>query len=485
VARSHTILYDTVAWRPQWPHHAADARAWSLMNCRLHRLAKAARPVIWRQPSAPRDTAVASEIDGKKIKGGAMFSRRALLSLAASSAAAPRLASAQQARRKVALYANVGADLTHYDVDVAGAELIKRETITLPAGVQYAWPHASRRYLYVASSSSASGYGKAGTEHHVTALSIDPATGALRQHGAPIRLPTRPIHISTDIPSKYILVAFNSPSAVRVYRINEDSTPGEEVTQPAPIDAGIYAHQVRTTPDNRLVILVTRGNEGSSTKAEDPGALKVFDYKDGVLTNEVSIAPDGGKEFGPRHLDFHPTKPWMYVSIETQNKMFMYRMETGRISPEIAYRAETLAEPNNIRARQAAGTVHVHPNGRFVYGTNRAEATIDFQGKQVFKGGENSIVVYAIDQSTGEPMPIQHIETQKIHPRTFHIDPSGSLLVAQHNLPVNVRDGEAVNAIPAGLSVFRIGGDGKLTFARKYDIDVGDKTMFWMGMVPL
>jgi 6-phosphogluconolactonase len=485
VARSHTILYDTVAWRPQWPHHAADARAWSLMNCRLHRLAKAARPVIWRQPSAPRDTAVASEIDGKKIKGGAMFSRRALLSLAASSAAAPRLASAQQATRKVALYANVGADLTHYDVDVAGAELIKRETITLPAGVQYAWPHASRRYLYVASSSSASGYGKAGTEHHVTALSIDPATGALRQHGAPIRLPTRPIHISTDIPSKYILVAFNNPSAVRVYRINEDSTPGEEVTQPAPIDAGIYAHQVRTTPDNRLVILVTRGNEGSATKAEDPGALKVFDYKDGVLTNEVSIAPDGGKEFGPRHLDFHPTKPWMYVSIETQNKMFMYRMETGRISPEIAYRAETLAEPNNIRARQAAGTVHVHPNGRFVYGTNRAEATIDFQGKQVFKGGENSIVVYAIDQSTGEPMPIQHIETQKIHPRTFHIDPSGSLLVAQHNLPVNVRDGEAVNAIPAGLSVFRIGGDGKLTFARKYDIDVGDKTMFWMGMVPL
>jgi len=31
---------------------------------------------------------------------------------------------------------------------------------------------------------------------------------------------------------------------------------------------------------------------------------------------------------------------------------------------------ETLAEPNNIRARQAAGTVHVHPNGRFVYGAN-------------------------------------------------------------------------------------------------------------------
>ncbi len=393
--------------------------------------------------------------------------------------------SSAQPTPKVALYANVGADLTHYDVDVAGAELIKRATVTLPAGVQYAWPHISRRYLYVATSSSASGYGAAGTEHHVTALRIDPATGALTPHGAPIRLPTRPVHMTTDIPTKNILVAFNNPSALRVYRVNDDFTPGEEVKHPSPIDAGIFAHQVRVTPDNRLAILITRGNEGTPTKAEDPGALKVFDYKDGVLTNSVSIAPNGGKEFGPRHLDFHPTKPWMYVSIETQNKMYTYLMEGGRIKPEIAYRAEILAEPNNIRARQAAGTVHVHPNGRFVYGANRAQATVEFQGKQVFKGGENSIVVYSINQSTGEPTPIQHIETQKIHPRTFHIDPSGRMLVAQHNLPVNVRDGDTVKTLPAGLSVFRIGDDGKLTFVRKYDIDVGDKTMFWMGMVPL
>ena len=84
-----------------------------------------------------------------------MLSRRTFLSFVGGSMAAPELASAQPASQKVALYANVGADLTHYDVDVAGAELMKRETVTLPAAVQYAWPHASRRYLYVASSSSA------------------------------------------------------------------------------------------------------------------------------------------------------------------------------------------------------------------------------------------------------------------------------------------------------------------------------------------
>ena len=175
----------------------------------------------------------------------------------------------------------------------------------------------------------------------------------------------------------------------------------------------------------------------------------------------------------------------MYVSIETQNKMYMFRMKNGKINPEIVFKAETLAEPNNIRARQAAGTMHIHPNGRFLYGANRAEQTVDYQGKKVFKGGENSIVVYAIDQSTGEPKPIQHADTKKIHPRTFHIDPSGRLLVAEHNLPLDVREGDAVKTVPAGLSVFRIGDDGKLSFVRVYDIDVGDKTMFWMGMVPL
>jgi 6-phosphogluconolactonase len=385
---------------------------------------------------------------------------------------------------KVALYASVGAVLTRYEVDVEGLTLAARESVTLPANVQYAWPHVSRRYLYVATSSRAAGSGPAGTEHHLSAFRLDPASGALTPHGKPIRLPVRPIHMTTDIPSEHVLVAFNNPSALRVYRINSDATLGDEVTQ-APMDAGIYAHQIRVTPDNRLAILITRGNEGTPAKAEDPGALKVFDYKHGVLTNEVSIAPNGGKGFGPRHLDFHPASPWMYVSIETQNKMYMYEMEGGRINPEIAFRAETLAEPQNIRARQAAGTVHVHPNGRFLYGANRAQQTIDFEGQKVFKGGENSIVVYSIDQTTGEPTQIQNIETRMIHPRTFHIDPGGRMLVAQHNLPVNVREGAGVKTVPAGLSVFRIGADGKLDFVRKYDVDTGDKVMFWMGMVGL
>src|SRR2546429_6589522 len=135
-----------------------------------------------------------------------MVSRRVFLSLVAGSMSASRVAFAQPETRKVALYANVGADLTHYDVDVAGAALTKRATVTLPAGVQYAWPHVSRRYLYVATSSSASGYGPAGDQQHVTPLSPHPARGPLPQHRAARPAPPPPTPKTPDIPSPNILV---------------------------------------------------------------------------------------------------------------------------------------------------------------------------------------------------------------------------------------------------------------------------------------
>jgi 6-phosphogluconolactonase len=413
-----------------------------------------------------------------------MPGRRTFLSLLAGSAIAPHLALSQRRSQRLALYANVGPVLMHYDVHPLEAELVKRGSVILPAAVQYCWPHRDRRHFYVASSNTTPGTAQTGTEHYVTAFEIDATSGALNQIGDSMRLPVRPIHMTLDNESQHILVAFNNPSSLRVYRVNKDFTPGEEVLQ-GPMDAGIYAHQVRLTPDGRHVVLVTRGNEGTLQRAEDPGALMVFDYQNGALSNQDKIAPNSGRGYGPRHLDFHPTKPWMFVSIETQNQMHVHRMQGGKPLPEVLFNKTTLLEPGNIRSRQAASAVHVHPNGRFVYGANRSQDVVNFNGKMVYKGGENSIVVYSIDQQTGEPSAIQHIETTKFHPRTFHIDPSGQILVAQHNLPMDVRVGDNVRTVPAGLSVFRIGADGKLTLARTYDIDVGDKSMWWMGIVPL
>jgi 6-phosphogluconolactonase len=380
----------------------------------------------------------------------------------------------------IVLYANVGPELTQYDVDVSSATLTRRGTVMLPANVQYAWPHASRRFLYVASSDTAPGTGTAGKTHHVSAFRIEPGSGVLTLHGVPLPLPHRPVHMATDIPSEHVLVAFNNPSGVRIYRINSDGTLDAEVMQRIPIDPGIFAHQVRASPDNRRVILVTRGFDAEADKPEQPGALKVFDYRAGALSDEISIAPDGGYGFGPRHLDFHPTKPWVYVSLERQNRLDMFTLGADKLSATPAFSKTTLAASPMPGVRQLVGTVHVHPTGRFVYIANRASDTVLANERPVFAGGENSIAAYSIDSATGEPTLIQQMDSRGIHPRTFHIDPSGRLMVVAHIMGLTLRDGTEV---PARLSVFRIGEDGKLTFVRLYDMNVGDRTMWWMGMV--
>jgi 6-phosphogluconolactonase len=415
-----------------------------------------------------------------------MIDRRTFTALFAGALAAPRTVWSQAMPHKAVFYASVGPALTLYHLDVDNAALSRQGTVLLPANVQYAWPHPSAHFLYVASSSGGPGSaGAQGTEHYLNCLRVDPATGALQAHGPSASLRSRPIHMSLDRTGAYALTAYNNPSGAAVHRINADGTVGEEVKQNASLDGGIYGHQIRVTPDNKAAVLVTRGNAAAGGKPEDPGALKVYGFKDGQLTNRASIAPNGGYGFGPRHLDFHPTLPLAYLSLETQNKLYVYRLKDDTLEPEAIFKRETLAEPGNIRGRQAASTVHVHPNGRFVYVGNRASDTVEFEGKKVFPGGENSIAVYAIDPATGEPTLIQNADVHGIHPRTFSLDPSGRMLVSAHILPMLVRDGAGVKSVPANLTTFRVGADGKLTFANSYDVDTDGLMQFWSGMVAL
>ncbi len=368
---------------------------------------------------------------------------------------------------KTVLYASVGPNTTQYDIDVAACTLTPKGTVSSPANVQYIWPHANRKFLYAASTDSGSGMAGGGTNHHVTAYRIDPVSGALSQHGTPIPLPTRPIHMATDIPSEHVLVAFNNPPAVRIYKINPDATPGAEVPQSPSINPGIFPHQVLATPDNKQVILVARGFDATATKPEDPGALHVFDFANGNLSNQQTIAPNGGYGFGPRHLDFHPTRNWIYVSLERQDQIALFTRTDGKLTPDALSRVDTLDHTQPKSDHQLVGTVHVHPNGRFAYVANRSRNHI----------GQNSMAVFALDPATGMPSRIQNVDTQGVHPRTFHIDPSGKMMVVAHIM--------GAGGIPCRLTTFRIGDDGTLTFVNAYDIENGDKFMWWAGMVTL
>jgi 6-phosphogluconolactonase (cycloisomerase 2 family) len=387
------------------------------------------------------------------------------------------------AEEKVALYAALGPELTAYQVDAAAARLTKGAPVRVPENVQEAWPHPSRRYLYVGWSNNAAG---AGGRHGVTAFRIDPASGALQPHGQAISLAARPVFLTADRAGKHIVVAYNQPSRATVHRIAADGTLGAAVPQPAGLDFGIYAHQVRVDPSDRMAIVPARGNAPTAGKPEDPGSIQVFGYKDGVLSNRATIAPGGGSNFQPRHLEFHPRRPFAFVTLERQNKVQVYRIVDGpTLDPAPLFTKETLAEPSRL-AGQATSAIHAHPNGRFLYLGNRGSGTVEFQGKRVLGGGENSIAVYSIREETGEPTLIQNADTRGAHPRTFAIDPSGRILVVANMQHVLVRDGQEVRPLPANLSVFRIGSDGKLEFVTKYDQDTGGgRSLFWVGMVGL
>lgn len=397
--------------------------------------------------------------------------------------------------RRVMLYASVGPDMVWYDVDEEHTTLVRQGSVTLPANVQEAWPHPSRQYLYVAwsnrgpsfNTASGTGPGLIGSQHGVSTFRINPASGALQAHGQWVSLLSRPINVTTDIPGAYVLVAYNNPSGVTVHRIQPDGTVGSEVKPPAMLDTGIYAHQVRVDPSNKSVILVTRGNGPTGVRPEDPGALKIFSYEDGLLANRASIAPGGGLGFQPRHLDFHTSGPWVFVTLERQNKLQVYKKLTDEtLTSEPLFTKDTLTAPNRVRPGQAGGTIHMHPSGRFVYVANRASGTTDFEGISVFAGGENSIAVYQINQDTGEPTLIQNIDTRGMHARTFAIDSSGHFLVAANQVSLSVRDGNNVRIVPAGLAVFWIRADGTLNFVRKYDVELGPgRSLFWMGLVSL
>jgi 6-phosphogluconolactonase len=382
---------------------------------------------------------------------------------------------------KMVYYASVGPTLSLYDLDAEAAALTKRAAVALPANIQYAWPHPSRRSLYVVSSNG--GPGIAGDKHFASALTIDPATGNLRLHGEPAALPSRPIHASVDASGAYLLTAHNNPSNVTVHRIDTDGTIGAPVAQPGNLDTGIYAHQILAAPGNRTVMLVTRGNNAAPGKPEDPGAIKIFGFNNGVLSNLASIAPKNergkGFGFGPRHLDFHPTKSWAFVSIERQNKLYVYRLDAeSGLARDPMFVKDTLSDSTSP-VPQGAGPIHVHPNGRFVYVTNRTFPASGPGAREIALGGENSVAVFAIDQTTGEPNLVQNIDGRGLQLRTFGIDPTGRILVVASIMA------SADGKLPAGISVMRIAADGKLTFVRKYDVDVGSQQQFWSGILAL
>jgi 6-phosphogluconolactonase (cycloisomerase 2 family) len=396
-----------------------------------------------------------------------------------------RLGAQQASGVRADIYANVGPRLLRYRVTEDGKSLEELgEAVVLAEEVQEACQ--SGRHFYVASSDEHTAANP--QNHYLNAFEVD-SSGALEPLGDAVRLRHRPIYITVDHRREHILSAFNDPSSVAVHRLNADGSIGAEVSQAATLSTGVYAHQIRVMPSGRAVIVPARGNQAvPGRRSEDVGGLMVFDYDDGQLADKQTVAPNGGRDFRCRHVEFHPSGKWLYVVIESQNELHTFGIDDDRLSAEPLFVTSLLAARTESRPGQAASAIRMHPtNGKTLYVANRGRGTESFRGEEVIaEGMENSIAVFEVDPASGQPRLIQSADPQSLDVRMFALHPDGRSLVATSHEsagPIKRRRGNRIELVPPRIVLFAIEPDGRLTFRYKRDVETGGLYQLWCGDV--
>lgn len=384
-------------------------------------------------------------------------------------------------------YAAIGSVFTQFVADPSSQTLVRGTSLDLALNIQSARRHPNLPMLYVACSARVDRE-DLGQDHTLETLIVG-EDDTLSRKSAPIRLPHRPIHITCSSDGRHLVVAFNRPAGVAVWSLRSDGTLGDMVVQDAGLDVGVFPHDVHVTPEGTQCIVVSRGNPGTRGwwsfrgPQKDPGSLNTFDFIGGALQRRRSVVVGDGLHFGPRNLAFHPSRPWVYVSLETQNDAMLFARDESGLLPTPLQCESLLRDPDGVLIYQGAGTVQVHPDGRAVYFVNRAAKPIPRRnGPAAMIGGENSFVVAAIDPESGRFTEVQRIDTGGISARTFALHPSGDMLVAANSEERWVRVGVEIVRQPANLTTFEVHENGCLERKHTYEVDLPSKgALFWVG----
>ena len=166
-----------------------------------------------------------------------------------------------------------------------------------------------------------------------------------------------------------------------------------------------HPHSANFTPDGRFVIVPDLGTDELVQYSVDPQTAALERTPD----PQVRMEPGSG----PRHMTFHSNGRWAYVINELASTVAVmhYQARTGLL--EHVQTISTLPEGYEGSANTTA-EVLVHPNGRFLYGSNR---------------GSNTIAVFAIDSSDGQLSAVERVPTGGDWPRNFRLSPDGRFLL--------------------------------------------------------
>lgn len=254
----------------------------------------------------------------------------------------------------------------------------------------------------------------------VGAYAIAPDTGALTPLNRVGSGGTWPCHISVEATGRHALVANYRDGRVAMLPILSDGRLGpashavqhEGSSVHPQRQAGPHAHSITPDPGNRYAL------------AADLGLDQVLVYRMDLAAGQLRaadpphIAIKAGS--GPRHLDFHPSRRFVYLINEIGSTMAALAYDETRGTLHEQQTLSTL--PAGYEGVSHCADVHVAPSGRFLYGSNR---------------GHDSIVIYALD-AAGRMTLVGLEPTRGKNPRNFAIDPTGTFLLAANQDSDNI-----------------------------------------------
>jgi len=281
---------------------------------------------------------------------------------------------------------------------------------------------------------------------------IDKASGRIRFLNKQPTSGNNSTHLTPDPSNRYLVIG-NGPG-VAVFPFNPDGSlaPFSDMV-PAGGEIGPHRNQTGAGPHPHYVSFDPSGH---FLVAPDRGVDRIHIYRLDASTGKLAANDPGFARTrpgaGPRHLAFHPAKPWAYVCDELDSTVTAYAWDSERGALKALQVISTL--PESYIGRNEPAEIQVAPSGRFVYVSNR---------------GHDSIVSYSVDPATGTLAPVGWEPTQGHAPRFFTLDPTGGLLYAanleSHDIVAFRVDQTSGKLTPTGL-VVPTGSPSCIIFAR-------------------
>ena len=251
-----------------------------------------------------------------------------------------------------------------------------------------------------------------GNPGQINAFAIDPDTKSLKLINKSLSGGKGPCHVSVSKDGRTLLSANYGSGSLASIPINADGSLGEPATIVQHRGSSInkrrekdpHAHSINLSPDNCFAYVADLGI--------DKIMIYKLDSKTSRLTPNDPACFKAKAGAGPRHFTFHPNAEFAYLINELDNTIvaLRYNKKTGGLT-EIQT-VSTL--PVGYTGETKTAEVKVHPNGRFLYGSNR---------------GHDSIVMYKIEPESGKLTLVGFQSAGITNPRHFNIDPSGKFCI--------------------------------------------------------